>query len=359
MSRLSRSLRVATAIVLAATGLAAAPDTSADAARPLRIVQLGDSYAAGNGAGSYLETTCYRSSQNYGAQVAARLGADYVNVACSGGTIRDILQARKLGDEFERTATFTVDRKVVNDPDAVWLRLARKAEVCGTTSQPDLYYAYRITAGPTWAGDELTATAGCQLTAEPQIEAVTEQTDVILVTVGGHSIGFTQIVGACLLYRSPTLCPYFVGQAMAATPQMVEDTKAALKAAQERSGGRAQVYLVGYPFLLNTASYGIPEGAPTYDMGAGLDSLQVLGDQLAAQGMEELNAEPGPNRFHFVNVKAAWSGHLHGLDPHVVPDNSNAWLVPLGGSAVPDEWVHPNPSGWAATAEAVYEALAS
>ena len=37
---------------------------------PHNILQLGDSYSAGNGAQNYTDTNCYRSPNNYGAVTA-------------------------------------------------------------------------------------------------------------------------------------------------------------------------------------------------------------------------------------------------------------------------------------------------
>ena len=88
-------------LALAATGAAAAP-VAAAASRGPRIVQLGDSYSAGNGTGTYTETDCWRSPENYGSQVARSLGASYTNVSCSGGVVGDLLEPRALGSAASR-----------------------------------------------------------------------------------------------------------------------------------------------------------------------------------------------------------------------------------------------------------------
>jgi len=73
------------------------------------VVQLGDSYSAGNGTGTYEERSCYRSPDNYGSQVAASIGGTYTDAACSGGVVADILQPRDLGSAFTKTATYSID----------------------------------------------------------------------------------------------------------------------------------------------------------------------------------------------------------------------------------------------------------
>ncbi|MFP5417023.1 MAG: SGNH/GDSL hydrolase family protein [Actinomycetes bacterium] len=83
--------------VIAALGsvLLAAPD--ARAATPT-YVALGDSYASGNGAGSYLSdgTGCYRSPKGYPGVIASSTGLALTLEACSGATTDDVL-TRQLG----------------------------------------------------------------------------------------------------------------------------------------------------------------------------------------------------------------------------------------------------------------------
>ncbi|MHA6523475.1 SGNH/GDSL hydrolase family protein [Tessaracoccus sp. G1721] len=66
---------------------------TAEAAQP-KYVALGDSYASGNGAGSYLTGTanagCYRSLKSYPGLIATASGLQLVLEACSGATINDV-----------------------------------------------------------------------------------------------------------------------------------------------------------------------------------------------------------------------------------------------------------------------------
>lgn len=355
---------LATALVAAAALMSAGPAgalTQGPAAAPAQqqIVQLGDSYSAGNGTGTYEERSCYRSPRNYGSQVAASLGASYVDRACSGGVIADILQPRDVGDASTKSATYSIDPATYPDQRAEWLRRAQTERLCGVPAQPDFSYRYTFVAGA-GVGSLYTGTVSCQLVVQPQIDAVTPATDLVFVTIGGNDLGFSTIVTNCLVLRDPSSCRDTLESARAKAPAMVERAKDALRAVEARSGGRAEIYLLGYPYLVNTESYAIPEVAPTYDAGAALNELQRYGDQLQARGIAELDAEPGADRYHFVGtVKQAWGGHAHGLDPHVVADNSNAWLVPVGtpGRDVA-EFVHPTQPGWDATAGALRTAVA-
>lgn len=364
-TRTATTLRRVAPIALTMGLLAAAPPVAAGGpandsrgAATTTVVQLGDSYSAGNGTGTYTEKSCWRSPLSYGAQVSESIGATYVNVACSGGVVRDILEPRALGDTFPRTRTYTIDPGEHADPWAEWERRATEDDLCGVPAQPDMYYSFTVT-GKVAVGMAHTATAQCQLMTEPQVNAVSPKTDHVFLTVGGNDLGFSNIVVQCLVVRDPAGCRSVIDDANARLPQMRDAAVAALRVVHERSRGQAQVHLLTYPFLLNTDTYGIPEVAPSYDAGKALHDLQVVGDAAQASIVRELNATTPGSDFHVVDtVKAAWGGHAHGLDPHVAADNSQAWLVPvLAPGRERPEWVHPTLTGWTATAGALREAV--
>jgi lysophospholipase L1-like esterase len=99
MKTRTRLLSSLGAILLAASGVIAGgvlPATAAPAS-PMkksmvgsRYVALGDSFAAGQGAGRYLNT-CYQSTKGYPALLDAVRGIDLVgNASCSGYTTKDV-----------------------------------------------------------------------------------------------------------------------------------------------------------------------------------------------------------------------------------------------------------------------------
>lgn len=79
----------------------------------LNILILGDSYSAGNGAGSYSGIRgCYRSQNSWGQRYAEIMQNQGINVAiqnraCSGAKVDDLIKARK----------FSVNSKTVMLPD--------------------------------------------------------------------------------------------------------------------------------------------------------------------------------------------------------------------------------------------------
>ncbi|MDN4645177.1 SGNH/GDSL hydrolase family protein [Arthrobacter sp. PsM3] len=100
-----RRRRTAVAAGLATLALAAcAAAVPAQAADKTKYIALGDSYAAGQGAGEYKNDTCYRSENSY-AELAAHAKAIKLvtNAACSGKTTQDVVntQLRQLNKTTE------------------------------------------------------------------------------------------------------------------------------------------------------------------------------------------------------------------------------------------------------------------
>ncbi|MFZ1283930.1 MAG: SGNH/GDSL hydrolase family protein [Propionicimonas sp.] len=92
--------RTVTGIVVAAGALALGMSgaVAANAAAPVTYVALGDSYAAGTGAGSYISdgAGCYRSKVGYPARIATASGLSLNLQACSGATVADV-SGKQLG----------------------------------------------------------------------------------------------------------------------------------------------------------------------------------------------------------------------------------------------------------------------
>lgn len=319
------------------------------------VVQLGDSYSAGNGSGTYTERTCWRSPESYGAKVARAAGARYTNVACSGGVVADILRPRVLSSS-KQVKTYRIPASQHPDRSAEWLRRARADRLCGTPGQSDWYYSYAL-RNPVASGDLYTGTLTCSLTARAQISAVSRSTEAVFLTMGGNDLDFATIVTQCLAVKDPSACRSSLSTANARVPTMRARLTDALEAVHERSGGRAHVYLLGYPYLINQASFGIPEAAPSYDAGTALNALQVRGDRNQAAVMRDLDERTGTDDFTFVSVKSAWGWRGHGYDPRTGATNRSSWIVPiLAPGTQYQEWVHPRPAGWGASAIALRRA---
>ena len=108
---MARRLLCACACVVGAVMLVGTPalGQSTLALTPLKVVLLGDSYSAGNGAGDYYGPhECYRSKNNWAERYIEALrtqgyAVTFVNRACSGGVTADIFNDRVDDDGFLRT----------------------------------------------------------------------------------------------------------------------------------------------------------------------------------------------------------------------------------------------------------------
>lgn len=144
----STARRIVVSIAAAAAVLAGAPAASADTAqadnsgwhgqRYRQMVALGDSFTAGPGIPDQVGTpaACTRSNHNYPTLVAAALRVtDFTDISCGGATTAHMTTAQQLGD--------------------------------GTSNQP-------------------------------QFTALSRQTDLVVLTIGGNDVGFGEIIGTCL-----------------------------------------------------------------------------------------------------------------------------------------------------------------
>ncbi|MGI9156643.1 MAG: SGNH/GDSL hydrolase family protein [Marmoricola sp.] len=355
MSSSKLGLLAAAALALTTFTVASPPATAQQVVKPHRldVVQLGDSYSAGNGAGGYTDTTCYRSPRNYGTQFARTIHASYLNRACSGAVTRDLTHSTAKGSSADKTHSYKLSATKQSTARRQWLAKARAAHLCGTTPTKDAYFARSL--GPlTQTGSYWTGTLSCQLKVPAQVNAVNRGTDIVLLTIGGNDIGFSNIVVKCMALREEMSCKQAMDDANALLPATSKRLRHVFDVVRTRSHGHAKVYLLPYPNLLNTTSYTVPEGVPGgYDFGAALRKLQTRGDRLQQATVAAYDRGAGHGRYHWVApVISIWRGH--GLDPHLVPDNSKAWLVPFGtpGRATA-EYVHPLRAGWNASAKAL------
>jgi lysophospholipase L1-like esterase len=96
---------VAVGVVLVARGGAREPSGPPPQVLD-RVVLLGDSYSAGNGAGGYVDR-CFRTPRSAGRLYAAAVRARVVDVSCSGAVTADLTTARDPG---RRPQAEAVDR---------------------------------------------------------------------------------------------------------------------------------------------------------------------------------------------------------------------------------------------------------
>jgi lysophospholipase L1-like esterase len=174
--------KLGTALFACVLALAVAPAANAGSHRYVQVVALGDSYAAGVGAGDYepgTEGTCYRSANSAAAITVANLRSrgkkvDFANVMCSGAAIPDL------------STTFK------NEP--------------------------------------------------PQLDSLKSTTDLVLLTIGGNDVNFADYAGLCILSDCTGAGAQLV---LGQLPTMTAKLTALLGEIKQRSP-RARVVLGGY-----------------------------------------------------------------------------------------------------------------
>ncbi len=335
----SRRLRGLLAVVVACAGLAIARPAPAAAdveINPLKIVVVGDSYAAGNGARdadgdrNYAgPKKCYRSPTNWGSQYADWLGTQgydvtYVNRACSGGVIADITTRRNMGTSLESVyvpgpdpSDAEIERAALDGPCSTpYIGDERyEAENLGPYTSPDLYLVE------------------CTRYMQPQVNAIGEDTDLVLMTGGGNDVRFSKIVEQCFapFYRDPGDCRRFVNEARELLPNVEDDLVDALATIHARAP-QAKVALVGYPYLANNDDFVLVYKRLRFfwetDRYAAAQEVRELGRQGDARqraAVDAANAAAGEDFVTYVDdVKAHFAGHEP--KPELGTGNPDRWM---------------------------------
>ena len=302
--------RQAAAIILAAMTMflgASQAASAADDGGLLSVLVMGDSYSAGNGAGSYFGPGgCYRSSRNYARQfqtLVERSGQRVFveNAACSGAVTVDIFGRQK----------------------------------------PDV---------------------------PGQIHAVNEGYDLIFLTLGGNDLDFVNVVKNCLVTatRSAKDCDPSLDDAESIVKgdfngrNLERRFTSALVAIEEDADPRAKIVVLGYPYLEGNVDFTLQTRGirrrETVEVGKRVRQIGRDGDALQRRVIDELN-QAGDNSFVFVSTKNLFAGKDAKAQGGVGPShelfaqfsNPARWLVdPFGGDYTIDvpTYYHPNPRGW-------------
>jgi len=276
-------------VVAAAAPAAAAPSTGLPAQS---YVALGDSYASGPliPLQTGLPAGCLRSNRNYPSLVAETIGVPaFRDVSCSGATTDNLAASQSV--------LFGVN--------------------------------------------------------PPQFDALSADTDLVTITMGGNDIGFASIINECAV-RSPRqpfgeACKDFftaggTDQLAARIDATAPKIEAALDGIQQRSPD-ARVLLAGYPAILPDTG---PGCFPTVPFSPGdVAYLRDTEKRLNAMLADEADAA-GVN---YVDTYTPTIGHDACQPP------GKKWIEGLAPTS-PAAPVHPNALGMIAIAGAVVEALA-
>ncbi len=291
----------------------------------LKIVHLGDSYSSGNGARSATDRRnyhgvegCYRSPTNWGGQFAQslsdRFAVTYINRACSGGVVENIHNARKIS----------------------W-HLKNLDGSCPTPDYPNEEFLEDIGWGR------------CGRFVKPQIEAVDESVDLVLMTMGGNDLGFNSIVSSCYTYfAGPKSCRENVEDAIDGMPGLQQDLIDTFAALRARMRPDARILYVSYPHITLDVGFTLilsvwPFYYDEYEVTSNVRALAIAGEAAQRAAVEAANAAAGEDFIHYYD---GTKDHFNGNEPHPsqLARNPDRWINEFEGLKIA-EWYHFNPLG--------------
>lgn len=333
-------------------------------AKPLKVVLLGDSYSAGNGARDasddrdyYGPSGCFRSHSNWSSKYVELLQRDGYNVtfdnrACSGGVTSGMVSPRNMDTKTRQTVV-----PGANTVDQATAALAT-LDPCNTRSYIDEeYWTYKAlapsaTVATVW-------TYSCTRWLRPQTDFVGADTDLVLFTIGGNDIKFESIVKQCFVPgpRSPGDCRNAVNEAEGLLPGVRTGILAAI--AKMRSNGLredAKVVIPGYPLLAMDDDFALKQwfglGSDSYAVSQNVRALGRLGNDKQAEAITAANAGHAGQVIHVGDIPTLFSGH----EPNAsaTSRNPNRWLWEIAETRTIEEFYHPNPTGHTAYAQHLY-----
>lgn len=348
--------------VLAGLLTAISPARADVTVNPLKVVLIGDSYAAGNGARdgngdrNYVGPAgCYRSPTNYASQYVERLEAQgyavtFVNRACSGGRIKDFTERRQM-----ETLVHVIDAPAGATPGAVTGRAL--AGACATPYRGDEVYTvdYLTYQPPSEIGPG-GHIVRCTRWLEPQIDALDKDTDLVLMTGGGNDVNFGSIVRTCFAPALATLqgCKDNVEIARDGLSRLEDDLAAAFADVRAATRPDTRIALVGYPFLANNDSYQLvsrgPRGVVTerYAAAEEIRKLGRLGDAYQEGAVVRANLAAPEPFVTYVKIKELFTGHEP--KPELFTGNPDRWMSEIERTVLIENY-HYNPTGHARLGE--------
>jgi lysophospholipase L1-like esterase len=319
--------------------------------QPIKILVLGDSYSAGNGAGAptgnyYGPSKCMRSHANWAEQYAKTLGESgfqptLINHACSGAVAQDMWIDRKM-ETITGVAPSGKGKSTAQLEAAVY-----KAGRCEAAYKDEEYWKFDHIVL-----DSLTLSISytCTRFLKAQLDFVDKTYDLVLFTIGGNDAGFADIAQQCFVqgYRDPKDCRDHVDSGKAV---LRDKLPARLSRIMNSLGGSlapaAKIVLASYPYLERDPGYRLTSllRDDHYDAGAQVRALGDQGDVVQRHAVDQYNAgASGKAQAIFVDkTKKTFAGH----EPHGDANDpgANRWIFNYLDTTTIVEWFHPNPIG--------------
>ena len=182
---------------------------------------------------------------------------------------------------------------------------------------------------------------------DAQIDAVGRDTDVVLLTIGGNDVHFSEIIKQCFVIgvRDPGDCRDNIEAAQAGIGDVGVRTASFLRTLKARMRPDAHIVLAAYPHLEKDPGFELRGGflfLDVYPVGREIRELGDLGDDSQRRAADAVNAEGGAHVTLVDEVKPHFAGHEP--DGRVCCRNDDRWIHEFD-TTTPMEWYHYNSTG--------------
>ncbi len=322
----------------------------------LNILLLGDSFSAGNGAhGGYYDVDgCYRARNNWSEQFVRWMRnqghqVSMQNRACSGAETEDVTNDR---DWTKKRGSLLLPRSIDTIDESVARKEIERRGLCVGSYDSGEIITESITINSIKARDASPETAvdyECSRKLRAQTSWVGPEYDVVMLTIGGNDLGFSEIIGTCVL---PTTAGQYGNLVKWACPIKLEDAFKHLEKMKSKvynvlekirqSGLRddAKIILVGYPFM------SLDNGHLLGDLAISTHVRQIgrALNEWQSDAVREFN-QKYPGQAYFVgDVQDHFA--LHEPNLNVWLANPKRWIHNAFEPGLDfHEWYHPNSTG--------------
>lgn len=194
---------------------------------------------------------------------------------------------------------------------------------------------------------------------QKQVDALSAETEVVTITVGGNDIGFSEFASACILSSCSLTTDIYddtLGNIANVLPLALEDLYDTIL----QEAPNAEVYVLEYPLVVPevepesyTSCALLDSDDPMEDMLAGHHVIELLNDGIAT-AVDEANTRNTTSRMHLVSTTFEGSP----FEGHDVCSN-DPWFNNISLTEPVEYTFHPDEDGQAALAEIMEDELTS
>ena len=212
------------------------------------------------------------------------------------------------------------------------------------------------------------------------LDDIPENTDLVLMTIGGNDVNFGDIVKQCFVIglRDGSTCEKLINSAKENLPAAIKGTEEILKKLEDKLSPNSQIILAGYPLLsldtdysLATCSqkiYSLCTEWDSYPVAQDIRALGKLANYHQSDLAKEWNNEHDMKLIYVDTISDKFSGHEP--NPSIFSRNDVRWIneffetmgeIDSSGktksksTGTVEEWYHPNITGHQKIGATVFE----